>query len=93
LDDGLTIKRRLKKYDKVVEKIGRLKQQFSKAAKLFTVTKGVEKYTPDGRFHPLGMLNQHFFRLPVVAIARCLLLIGQLLAFLLSLKGQALCFR
>ena len=38
LDDGLTIKRRLKKYDKVVEKIGRLKQQFSKAAKLFTVT-------------------------------------------------------
>jgi len=38
LDDGLTIKRRLKKYDKVIEKIGRLKQQFSKAAKLFTVT-------------------------------------------------------
>ena len=38
LDDGLTIKRRLKKHDKVVEKIGRLKQQFSKAAKLFTVT-------------------------------------------------------
>ncbi len=38
LSDGLTIKRRLKKYDKVVEKIGRLKQQFSKAAKLFTVT-------------------------------------------------------
>ena len=38
LDDGLTIKRRLKKYDRVVEKIGRLKQQFSKAAKLFTVT-------------------------------------------------------
>jgi transposase len=38
LHDGLTIKRRLKKYDKVVEKIGRLKQQFAKAAKLFTVT-------------------------------------------------------
>jgi transposase len=38
LSDGLTIKRRLKKYDRVVEKIGRLKQQFSKAAKLFTVT-------------------------------------------------------
>ena len=38
LHDGLTIKRRLKKYDRVVEKIGRLKQQFSKAAKLYTVT-------------------------------------------------------
>ena len=38
LSDGLTIKRRLKKYDRVVEKIGRLKQQFSKAAKLFTVS-------------------------------------------------------
>jgi transposase len=38
LHDGLTIKRRLKKYDRVVEKIGRLKQQFAKAAKLFTVT-------------------------------------------------------
>ena len=38
LHDGLSIKRRLKKYDKVVEKIGRLKQQFSKAAKLYTVT-------------------------------------------------------
>ena len=46
LDDGLTIKRRLKKYDKVVEKIGRLKQQFSKAAKLFTVT--VEKDKKSG---------------------------------------------
>jgi len=41
LNDGLPIKRRLKKYDKVVEKIGRLKQQFSKAAKLYTVV--VEK--------------------------------------------------
>ena len=41
LNDGLTVKRRLKKYDKVIEKIGRLKQQFSKAAKLYTVS--VEK--------------------------------------------------
>jgi len=38
LYDGLTIKRRVKKYDKVIEKIGRLKQKFSKAAKLYTVT-------------------------------------------------------
>jgi len=38
LNDGLKIKRRLKKYVKVIEKIGRLKQQFSKAAKLYTVT-------------------------------------------------------
>ncbi len=38
LSDGLKIKRRLKKHDKVIEKIGRLKQQFSKAAKLYTVT-------------------------------------------------------
>lgn len=38
LNDGLPIKRRLKKYDKVIEKIGRLKQQFSKAAKLYAVT-------------------------------------------------------
>jgi transposase len=38
LNDGLKIKRRLKKYDKVHEKIGRLKQQFSKAAKQYTVT-------------------------------------------------------
>ncbi|WP_163338511.1 hypothetical protein [Desulfopila sp. IMCC35008] len=37
LKQGLGIKRRLKKYEKVVEKIGRLKQQFSKAAKLYTV--------------------------------------------------------
>ena len=37
LDQGLNIKRRLKKYDKVVEKIGRLKQQYSKAAKLYRV--------------------------------------------------------
>ncbi len=38
LNDGLTIKRRLKKYDRVIEKIGRLKQQFSKAAKLYDVS-------------------------------------------------------
>jgi transposase len=38
LADGLPIKRRLKKYEKVVEKIGRLKQQFAKVAKLYTVT-------------------------------------------------------
>ena len=38
LHDGLSIKRRVKKYDKVIEKIGRLKQKFSKAAKLYTVT-------------------------------------------------------
>lgn len=37
LNQGLDIKRRLKKYDKVVEKIGRLKQQYSKAAKLYSV--------------------------------------------------------
>lgn len=46
LNDGLTIKRRLKKYDKVIEKIGRLKQQFSKAAKLFIVS--VEKDEKSG---------------------------------------------
>jgi len=38
LHDGLSIKKRLKKYEKVVEKIGRLKQQFSKASKLYVVT-------------------------------------------------------
>ncbi len=37
LKQGLGMKRRLKKYDKVVEKIGRLKQQFSEAAKLYNV--------------------------------------------------------
>ena len=46
LNDGLIVKRRLKKYDKVVEKIGRLKQQFSKAAKLFIVA--VEKDEKSG---------------------------------------------
>ena len=34
----MSIKRRVKRYDKVIEKIGRLKQKFSKAAKLYTVT-------------------------------------------------------
>jgi transposase len=38
LHDGLTIKRRMKKYDKVIEKVGRLKQKFSKAARLYNVT-------------------------------------------------------
>jgi len=37
LDQGLSIKRRMKKYDKVVEKIGRLKQQYSKASKHYAV--------------------------------------------------------
>ena len=37
LDQGLKIKRRLKKYDKVLEKIGRLKQQYSKAAKFYRI--------------------------------------------------------
>lgn len=46
LHDGLAIKRRLKKYDKVIEKIGRLKQQFSKAAKLYTIS--VEKDKKSG---------------------------------------------
>ena len=45
LNDGLSIKRRLKKYDKVVEKIGRLKQQFSKAAKLYIVTVAKDETT------------------------------------------------
>jgi len=46
LNNGLTIKGRLKKYDKVVEKIGRIKQRFSKAAKLYTVS--VEKDEESG---------------------------------------------
>ncbi|WP_245620030.1 IS1634 family transposase [Desulfobacter vibrioformis] len=37
LDDGLHIKGRLKKYDKVIEKIGRLKQKNSKASKLYQI--------------------------------------------------------
>ncbi|MCP3887362.1 MAG: transposase, partial [Desulfobulbaceae bacterium] len=46
LHDGLTLKRRMKKYDKVIEKIGRLKQQFSKAAKLYIIS--VEKDEKSG---------------------------------------------
>ena len=38
LSEGLTVPRRLKKYDKVIEKIGRLKQKFSRASKLYTVS-------------------------------------------------------
>lgn len=38
LSEGLTVPRRLKKYDKVIEKIGRLKEKFSKAAKLYTIS-------------------------------------------------------
>jgi transposase len=38
LHEGLSKKKRLKKYDKVIEKIGRLKQQFSKAAKSYKIT-------------------------------------------------------
>ncbi len=38
LNEGLKIKRRLKKYDKVMIKIGRLQQQFPKAGKLYTIT-------------------------------------------------------
>jgi len=45
LHTGLTTKRRLKKYDKVLEKIGRLKQRFSKAAKLYTVSVEKDKKT------------------------------------------------
>lgn len=37
LEAGLNIKRRLKKYDKVLEKIGRLKQQYSKVSKLYRI--------------------------------------------------------
>ncbi len=37
LEAGLHIKRRLKKYDKVLEKIGRLKQKYSKASKLYKI--------------------------------------------------------
>jgi transposase len=38
LNEGLNIGKRLKKYDKIVEKIGRLKQQFPKGAKMYTVS-------------------------------------------------------
>jgi transposase len=37
LDDGLHIKNRLKKYDKVIEKIGRLKQKNARASKLYQI--------------------------------------------------------
>ena len=37
LESGLSIKGRLKKYDKVLEKIGRLKQKYSKASKLYKI--------------------------------------------------------
>lgn len=43
LDSGLNIKRRLKKYDKVLEKIGRLKQQYSKASKLYNIDVSLDK--------------------------------------------------
>lgn len=43
LSEGLTVPRRLKKYDKVIEKIGRLKQKFSKAAKLYTISVDQDK--------------------------------------------------
>ena len=37
LHEGLSKKRRLKKYDKVIEKIGRLRQQFSKASQSYKI--------------------------------------------------------
>lgn len=37
LEAGLHIKGRLKKYDKVLEKIGRLKQKYSRASKLYKI--------------------------------------------------------
>lgn len=37
LESGLHIKGRMKKYDKVLEKIGRLKQKYSKASKLYKI--------------------------------------------------------
>jgi len=37
LDDGLHIKNRLKKYDKVIEKIGRLKQKNARVSKLYQI--------------------------------------------------------
>ncbi len=38
LSEGLTVPKRMKKYDKVIEKIGRLKEKFSKAAKLYNIS-------------------------------------------------------
>jgi hypothetical protein len=45
LESGLYKKSCVKKYDKVVEKIGRLKQKYSKAAKNFKVTISKDKKT------------------------------------------------
>jgi len=38
LNNGLPIKRRLKKYDKVMVKIGRLRQKYSRVSKQYTIT-------------------------------------------------------
>lgn len=43
LEAGLHIKGRLKKYDKVLEKIGRLKQKYSKASKLYKIDVSKDK--------------------------------------------------
>jgi transposase len=45
LEAGLYIKRRLKKYDKVMEKIGRLKQKYSKVSKLYEIDISKDKKT------------------------------------------------
>ena len=45
LEEGLYIKGRLKKYDKVMEKIGRLKQKYSKASKLYEIDVSKDKKT------------------------------------------------
>jgi transposase len=43
LEAGLHIKGRLKKYDKVIERIGRLKQKYSKASKLYKIDVSKDK--------------------------------------------------
>jgi hypothetical protein len=43
LETGLYIKGRLKKYDKVIKKIGRLKQKYSKASKLYKIDVSKDK--------------------------------------------------
>lgn len=43
LESGLHIKGRLKKYDKVMAKIGRLKQKYSKASKLYNIEVSLDK--------------------------------------------------
>ena len=43
LETGLHIKGRLKKYDKVLEKIGRLKQKYSRASKLYKIDVSKDK--------------------------------------------------